>query len=443
MTDRHQPPPPPPRGAPTDDGVSVEIVPIGTLQPDPDNLRVHNPRNIGIITDSLQEFGAVRSLAMKPDGTVKAGSGTLEAAVDAGFEEAVIVRATGKQLVVVQRDDLTDEQWERYGIVDNRASDTSAMDEAALVQIAATRTHLLSGLYAADELQAMRERVALAQKLAGGPSRKPRQGGDSFDATPQDGATRTKLGDLWFLGPRHRLVVGDCTDPGVMAQALGGERAVLLWADPPYGQGYQSNFRTATPQFKPIAGDDAPLTAFVPLCTEIPVWYICQRWRECRAMWAEIEDAGYTLRNWIVWYKRRGGMGDLAASYRPCHETIFYASRDRVPFVLPTREADVWEIDPDAPGAYLHPTQKPIGLPQRAFEQHTNPGDRIYDPCAGGGPGLIAADRLPDLAWSGVELDPQWADVILRRAEAEGIHPIWRAGDPRPVDSDEDDDERD
>jgi hypothetical protein len=62
-------------------------------------------------------------------------------------------------------------------------------------------------------------------------------GGDDFDATPEaTGPTRTAVGDLWVIGGKHRLLVGDCTDAGNVARLMGGEKVGLCFTSPPYAQ---------------------------------------------------------------------------------------------------------------------------------------------------------------------------------------------------------------
>lgn len=246
-------------------------------------------------------------------------------------------------------------------------------------------------------------------------------GGDEFDATPEEsGPTRCQPGDLWLIGGKHRLIIGDCTDPATVKRLMNGERAEIMWSDPPYGQMFQSNHRVATPKFDHIIGDDRPLVEYFPLALGVPVWYVCCRWDTAPIFMDAIKANGFTIVNWIVWHKSRGSMGDLEAAYRPTHETILYCSRERAKFVRDGRDDDTWDIAADAPIDYEHPTQKPIALPERAILNHAPVGSIVYDPFLGSGPSLIAAHRTGRRCY-GCEIEPRYGDVILRRAEAEGL----------------------
>jgi len=267
-------------------------------------------------------------------------------------------------------------------------------------------------------------------------------------------------GDLWLLD-RHRLVCGDSGDPDTVKAAIGDLAPVMMWADPPYGIAYESKRK----HFGRIAGDDAVNTAWLALYAPIPVWYVCTRWDVAPAWMAAITAAGHQLRNWIVWHKSRGGIGDTLAQYRPTHEailhserrrpkdqpkgdpldpldpleplepnkrrrggyrqeheTILYSSSRRIGFAHGGRDNDVWHHAPDSANAYLHPTQKPVALPARAIRNHSRVGDAIIDPFAGAGASLLAAHQL-DRTGIAIELDPRYVAATLERAASLGISP--------------------
>lgn len=116
----------------TDQASRVKVVDLATFTPDPRNTRVHGERNREIIGASFKEFGAARSIVVDGKGIVRAGNGTLEAAKAAGLSQAIVIDADGDQLVVVRRKDWTNTQAVGYGILDNRATDTSTNDDDAL-----------------------------------------------------------------------------------------------------------------------------------------------------------------------------------------------------------------------------------------------------------------------------------------------------------------------
>lgn len=123
---------------------------ISKLTPDPQNARQRTPLSSGIIQRSLEQFGACRSIVIDENGTVRAGNGTLEEAGQLGIEKVIIVETSGNEIVAVKRTGLTEEQWKRYAIADNTASDFSNWNPEILAEIAQEVD--LDGFFPADKL---------------------------------------------------------------------------------------------------------------------------------------------------------------------------------------------------------------------------------------------------------------------------------------------------
>ena len=107
---------------------------IKDLIPDPSNRRVHSPRNIGLIVESLQAVGAARSIVIDEDNVIRAGNGTVDAAAEAGITKLLVVDTDGDALVAVRRSGLTDAQKRALALYDNRATELSRWDGDALQQ---------------------------------------------------------------------------------------------------------------------------------------------------------------------------------------------------------------------------------------------------------------------------------------------------------------------
>lgn len=105
---------------------------LEALIQDPKNARRRTQRSTRMIERSLQEFGAARSLVIDEAGRILAGNGTAEAAAAIGIDKVLVVPADGRTLIAVQRTNLTEAQKAEYGVADNRASDLSEFDGAAL-----------------------------------------------------------------------------------------------------------------------------------------------------------------------------------------------------------------------------------------------------------------------------------------------------------------------
>lgn len=88
-----------------------------------------------MIRSSLEEFGGMRSLVVDSENQVRAGNGTLEEAGQIGIEKVRIIDAAGDELIAVRRHGLSEDQWKRYEIKDNRASDLSDFDTEILMEL--------------------------------------------------------------------------------------------------------------------------------------------------------------------------------------------------------------------------------------------------------------------------------------------------------------------
>ena len=98
------------------------------LKQDPVNARKHNPRNVAMIVDSIQELGCGRSILIDEDGRILAGNATYEALVEAGITKVRVVEGNGDEIVAVQRSDLTSLEKARLSLYDTRTSELAAWD---------------------------------------------------------------------------------------------------------------------------------------------------------------------------------------------------------------------------------------------------------------------------------------------------------------------------
>lgn len=144
--------------------VSGNTIHIKDLIPDPENLRAHNPRNIGVIVDALHEVGAARSIVIDENNQILAGNGTIEAAGQAGIERLRVIEADGNEIIAVRRRNLTPEGKKRLSIYDNRAAELAEWNVDALAQIAKDRPEVLEKMFYSGELDAL---IAAARSVDG------------------------------------------------------------------------------------------------------------------------------------------------------------------------------------------------------------------------------------------------------------------------------------
>jgi DNA modification methylase len=324
---------------------------------------------------------------------------------------------------------------EAYGVAHNQLTlaggDFTALDMASLWEPAGYAA-LLEDLARQGEIPVGLDGEdvdALLRELAGV---EPGAGGDEFDATPDEGPTRAQIGDLWIIGGVHRLIVGDSTDPATVARLMDGEKSLIMVTDPPYGVEYNPGWRNdaaqkgliafASQREGDVANDDRvdwteawqQFTGDVVYC-----WHAD---RHASAVQASLERAGFEIRAQIIWAKPRFVIS--RGHYHWQHEPCWYAVRKGATghWTGDRSQTTLWEIGlrDDTPEYSDHGTQKPLDCMRRPLVNHGAEGDIVYDPFLGSGTTLIAAHRTGRRCY-GVEIEPRYADVILRRAEAEGL----------------------
>jgi DNA modification methylase len=242
----------------------------------------------------------------------------------------------------------------------------------------------------------------------------------------------TKPGDLWLLG-EHRLLCGDSTKAGDVARLMNGKKAGLVFTDPPYGMNFQSNMRTASPQFDVLENDDTILTDWIPHAVSCSkgwvfvwtTWKVLERWMPV------LRPFGRAT-NMVVWHKGGGGIGDLKGTFATDYELAVVFSRGAE--LCGKRIGSVWSYSKDAASTYQHPTQKPVALAAEAIDKTTPKGELVLDMFLGSGTTIIAAEQLGRRCY-GLELEPKYCDVIcLRWAKLTGKVPVNEAtGEAFPI----------
>jgi DNA modification methylase len=210
-------------------------------------------------------------------------------------------------------------------------------------------------------------------------------------------------GQLWQLG-EHKIICGDCTDKEVVARLMGGEKAGLVWTDPPYGINYQD----LAGIHEEIVNDDVfPLVLIgdaLLLTPDCPA-YICCNWKSISDFIGVMEDSGFEPKACIVWDKETR-IQNLDKYYKQ-HEFILYAGAFGGQATL---DGDVWRVGRKT--RKDHPTAKPVELVERAVLHER--AESVYDPFLGSGTTLIACERLNRTCY-GIEIEPKYIAVTLER----------------------------
>lgn len=140
-----------------------------------------------------------------------------------------------------------------------------------------------------------------------------------------------------------------------------------------------------------------------------------------------LQDAGWWVRSEVIWYKPNAHPESVRDRPTKSHETVFLLSKSREYFYDVSavkgpngrRLRTVWDINteprrPQAGRVDDHPAVMPMTLARRCIEITSRPGEVVLDPYAGSGTTLLAARDL-DRKWVGIELKPQYVELIERR----------------------------
>lgn len=254
-----------------------------------------------------------------------------------------------------------------------------------------------------------------------------------------------RVGDRFALGC-HEVVCGDATDPRVLEVLMGEEQAQLLLTDEPYNVRIAGNVTGGSHrEFVMGSGEmtDAEFLAFNEAWIGSCLPHLCDGalfgtfidWRGNPTLHAAASGLGMAAVNLVVWAKTNAGMGSL---YRSQHELLPVFKKGKAPHVNNVAlgkhgrwRSNIWtypgasSLGSDARrGLQEHPTVKPVAMLEDALLDMTNRGDIVLDPFLGSGSTLIAAEKTGRRC-RGLELDPLYVDVILRRYhEVMGQHGV-------------------
>lgn len=378
----------------------IEMRNVSELVPYANNSRTHSPQQVDQIAASINEWGWTVPVLVDEKGMLIAGHGRIMAAQKLGIDKVPTMTAKG----------WTEAQKKAYVIADNKL----ALNADWNMELLGIELQELQELDFDLELTGFDE-----DELASITPLELEEGLTDEDAVPElQDEPVTKLGDVWLLG-NHRLMCGDSTSIDAVERLMAGSAADMIFTDPPYGMSYDGG--RSKKNFGMIKNDDAQGGALVDLVRDAIATarantkdgasaYVCFPWRT----YSEFEDAlvscGIEINCCIVWDKKSVGLGHQ--DYRPQHEFIFYSKGGQ--FYGDRSQSDVWYMSRGNTGAYVHPTQKPVELIEKAISNSSKGGDVVIDCFGGSGSTLIACEKTGRHARL-MELDPKYCDVIIRR----------------------------
>jgi DNA modification methylase len=411
--------------------LAVEYLSVSDLKINPRNPRVHTAKQIRQIANSMKNFGFNVPVLIDKDLLVIAGHGRVLAAKTLGQTD----------IPTISLEHLSALQIQAFTIADNRLTENGEWNASLLGQ----QLKILSEVELDFSLEItgfeMSEIDAFIENLSPATDK----GNDPADVIPQSNAKAqiTRKGDCWILG-RHRVFCGDARNASDYNTLLQGRRANAVFTDPPYNDpidGYVSGFgKIHHPEFAAASGEMSE-SEFTDFLTDIAtnlthhstdgsLHYIFMDWRHSQELLTATRPIYSELKNICVWVKENAGQGSL---YRSQHELVFVfkhgtkSHRNNIQLGQFGRyRTNIWNYrrvnslsrSSDEGNLHeLHPTIKPVALVADAILDCTARRDIVLDPFLGSGTTIIAAERT-GRSCCGIELDPHYVDVIVRRWQA-------------------------
>jgi DNA modification methylase len=380
----------------------VERRPVASLIPYARNARTHSEEQVGQIAASIKEWGFTVPILIDETGGLIAGHGRLLAAQKLGLVDVPTMVARG----------WTDAQKRAYVLADNKLALNAGWDEAMLAVE-------LSDLVAAEFVSL----IGFTVQELGALTAENTVGLTDPDDTPEVQAEAVSVpGDVWLLG-RHRLVCGDCTDPVTVAAALNGVRPHLMVTDPPYGVNYDPSWRnkagvSSSRRIGIVENDDRADWRAAWELFPGDAAYVWHGALHAPTVADSLVATGFEIRAQIIWAKDSLVLG--RGHYHWQHEPAWYAVRKTATghWSGDRKQTTLWKIASRGQDAEtVHSTQKPVECMKRPIENNSSPGQAVYEPFAGSGSTLIAAEMTGRSCYA-IELNPAYIDCALRRWQA-------------------------
>lgn len=372
----------------------VESIDIESLIPYARNSRTHSDSQVAQIAASIKEFGFTNPVLIDGDGGIIAGHGRVMAARKLKLAEVPCIRLGH----------LTETQKRAYVIADNKLAMNSGWDNEMLKLEFAELTDEGFDLdligFSEDELaEILKDPEQLTEGLT------------DEDATPDlPEEPTTKVGDIYILG-NHRLMCGDSTSIDAVDKLMCGQKADMVFTDPPYGVDYKGINNDSRDGL-----EDLLRAAFgnYLASSKSGASIYCFHSDRCADVFHKVFREFFHFSSMIIWAKNSLTLSQT--DYQSQHEPCLYGWMDngKHSWYSDRKQTSVWRFDKERVDG--HTTPKPVALVEKAVNNSSKGGDAILDLFGGSGSTLIACEKIGRHARL-MELDPKYCDVIVKRWE--------------------------
>ena len=407
--------------------LSVVYVQISELKPNEYNPRTHNKEDIDQLVRSIKEHSMVDPIIIN----------------SAPERKNIIISGEMRWKACISL------KYEKVPVISLNITDLEKEKALCL------RMNAISGIWNEELLKSFDETFLLDVGFK--PDDLALLYGDTLDTEPDDFVVEkelekiipvSKVGDLYQLG-QHRLLVGDSTDPAVVKRVVGDEKIDLVYCDPLYNISYSyKSGISGTKNYGGSANDtksDEEYEVFLKKTMEnalavskqnVHVFYYSDQ-KYASLVQKLYGELGIQFKRTCIWLKGIANPTPQIA-FSKIYEPVTYGVHGR-PYLnkqyknfneVLNKEItnghrvidefydmiDIWAVNKLSSTEYEHPTEKPITLHDKPIKRCTKIGDNILSLFGGSGGEMITAEQLKRRMFM-VELDPVFADLIIRRYE--------------------------
>jgi DNA modification methylase len=407
--------------------LQIEYLPTTSLVLNPNNARHHSESQVRKLGASMLRSGCPNPVLIDNNNVAWCGNGRVMAALRVGISHLPVIRLSH----------MSEADLRAYALADNRIAQDSSwsrkMLKAELQGLAELGYELELSGFTTLEIDTV---LSLGED-------EPASSQDDIVELPDETPPISRIGDLWHIGD-HRLVCGDARMPFVYERLLQGERIQMVFVDPPYGVKIQNNV-SGRGRFKHldfvmgadgVADSEFAMELLRPAFRCIAahalpgcIAFCCMDWRGGPKLLDAAQGIFHELKNLVIWVKSNAALGSF---YRNQYEMVYVFKVSPGQHINNfglgeggRHRSNVWQY----PGANVfrkgrmedladHPTVKPKNLVADALLDCSKRGGIVLDSFAGSGTTLIACE-MTGRKGRGIELDPKYCDVILRRLQKE------------------------
>jgi len=361
--------------------MDITLIKVSEIKTNPDNPRTIKDDKFKKLVESVKSFPEMlqlRPIVVNKEMMVLGGNMRLKACIEAGIKEVPIVIASN----------LTEDQEKEFLIKDNVSGGEWDWD-------------ILANEWDQEELEEWWLDVQFETV-------EPEAEEDDFDAiTPEEPIT--VLGDLYEIG-EHRLLCGDSTDSDQVAKLMNGEKADMIFTDPPYGVDYKGINNDDRAGLKDLL--NGAFSNYKTNTKSGGSFYCCHS-DKCSDIFNEVFRTYCHFSCQIIWVKDSLVMS--RGDYHSKHEPIFYGwiEGGSHKFEGDRKQTTIWEFERPK-RSEGHSTMKPVGLVAKAVNNSSKGEDLILDLFIGSGTTMVASHQLNRKCY-GMELDPKYCQVIVDR----------------------------